>query len=536
MFGARRVLCLDWDKRSLRIVSARLNGKQMELEDAHAHFLPDHVDAEDAESLGPFIKQMLHHHHIRLRHCIVDVPRERTVINRLKIPPTPPNELAAAVRFQAQRELPFTLEEAEVDFVIMQRDEQGWATEVLLAAVRREVLGRIVETCRQAGLSVSRVGLRPYANSVSVSHLPGMLDQRVLFVDVGPAMTEIDFIDHGTLVFSRAANVSVPFKGGELASDDSRVIAREDVETIQLVGALEAESVDDLVLEITRTLQAYRATDGDAGIDQIVIAGGTGVEEPLLLACEDRFELPTLLFEPAELLDVAEEEAPKLRSFAATLGLAWSMAHESLLELDFLHPKQPVDRAAVLRSRIRTGVIGAAAVVVLLSGAAWYDISSKNAAALELEKENSELREAAKALYEIKAKMAEAQIWEEAAESAVWSDHMLDLTQLAIDPGVKMIGTRLSINGEQGTISLDLASTDWESAQRYIANVDGYEVDGERVYAVTPGVIKTGGEGDKFPTQLPLTIRLVELQKLATSDALKKRERQYKKNKREMGL
>ena len=253
---ARKVLCLDWDKRSLRIVVARVGAGEMQLDDAHAHRVPANVDPEDPQAMGTFIAQQLHRHRIRHGRVIVDVPRDKAVINRLTVPPTPRSELAAAVRFQAMRELPFPLDEAQIDYVVTATNEEGLATQVLLAAVRLETLDRLRETCEAAGLTPARIGLRPYANMVSVTHLPAMLDRRVLFVDVGPTMTEIDVMCGNTLAFSRAANVSVPFSGGELDAEDSRVSSKAALSGLELADSVRSTAVDELLVEITRTPRA----------------------------------------------------------------------------------------------------------------------------------------------------------------------------------------------------------------------------------------------------------------------------------------
>jgi len=343
---ARKILCLDWDKRALRLVVARVGPGEMELDDAHAHRIPGTVDPEDPQAMGAWIAQTLQRHRIKQNRVIVDVPRDRAVINRLTIPPTPASELAAAVRFQAMRELPFPLEEARIDHVVTQKNEEGLATEVLLAAVRLEALNRVQETCGAAGLTPARIGLRPYANMVSVMHLPAMQDRRVLFVDVGPTMTEIDVMHGGALAFSRAANVSVPFHGGDLVTDDSRVSSKAELSELEFAESAESAAVDELLVEITRTLQAYRATDAGAAIEQIVIAGGTGVEHSLVEAADERFDLPATLFDPTVSLGVDEREAVKLRAFAPTLGLAWGLSKEGLLELDFLNPRSPFRRSS----------------------------------------------------------------------------------------------------------------------------------------------------------------------------------------------
>ena len=61
----RKVLCLDWDKRSLRIVVARVGTGRMVLEDAHSHRLAAELDADDPKAMGDFIQQMLRLEHRR---------------------------------------------------------------------------------------------------------------------------------------------------------------------------------------------------------------------------------------------------------------------------------------------------------------------------------------------------------------------------------------------------------------------------------------------------------------------------------------
>jgi type IV pilus assembly protein PilM len=339
----RKVLCLDWDKRTLRIVVARIAKDRPILEDAHSHRMPEEVDADDPQAMGEFIRSMLRRHRLHYRSVVVDVPRERVVINRLILAPTPLHEVAAAVRFQAMKELPFPLDSAAIDYVVMQRNEAGLATTVLLAAVTTETLERVRQTCSAAGLSPARIGLRPYANLISVQRAMEASGRCALFVDVGPGATEIDVISGDLLAFARSANVNVPLATIDAAlREDSRVISIDDVRG--LVGSDEAvaTAVTELLVEATRTLQAYRASDPDANVDEVIVAGGTGIEAALAERLRERLALPVRLFDPTQSLGLELTEGPKLRSFAAALGLAWGLCREGSLAIDFLNPKQPV--------------------------------------------------------------------------------------------------------------------------------------------------------------------------------------------------
>jgi type IV pilus assembly protein PilM len=506
---SRKVLCLDWDKRSLRIVVARVGKGRTVLEDAHSHRLPNTVDADDPEAMGDFIRSMLRRHRLHYKSVVVDVPRERAVINRLALPPTPTADVAAAVRFQAMKELPFPIDTAAVDYVIMGRDEKGQATEVLLAAVTMETLDRVRLTCEAAGLTPARIGLRPYANLISIRRTKGAADKRMLLLDVGPGATEIDIISGDGLAFARSANVSVPLPVSDPATrEDAHVISLAEVSDLETSDqALEA-AVNEVLVEATRTLQAYRATEAEARVDEIVVAGGTGIEPQLADRLQQRLELPVSLYDPTEALGLEESEAPKLRSFSAALGLAWGLGREGSLALDFLNPKRPISSRETLQRRARIGVLAAVMVLVAVVGVLgkqYYALTSQRNA---LRTANQKLQKKVADKIEILNRIDEARDW---AVQAIWPDELLNLVNVAGElggpAGEKMVVQEIAldtVSRTPGVTLRNLHATDWQIPTDLIKRLNACEAeDGERLYeaaqrtwTAVPGALKFNGKTD----------------------------------------
>ena len=366
---------------------------------------------------------------------------------------------------------------------------------------------------------------------ISVNHLPGMLDRNVLFVDVGPTMTEIDITRGNTLAFSRAANVSVPFQGGELVRDDSRVSSKTELAELELADSVAMTAVKELLVEITRTLQAYRATEAAADIDQIVIAGGTGIESALLEAADERFNLPAVLFDPTVVLGVSDEEAAKLRAFSATLGLAWGLGKEGLLELDFLFPKRPVPPGQALKRRLRMG--GIAAAVVLL-GAVSYLVADHVQHSRELRglrQQNAELAKKVEEDQDIDFKRAEADEWDGEARAGVWLDHLLQLTHEMIDPGRRMLVTYADFSIKNQSITLRLECSDSAVALEFAERLNELQTeDGQPIYRAAPGKWQQVSTGDpKFQGKTEVRVELLEL---SGRKDLKQRERSYRDQQR----
>lgn len=524
---ARKVLCLDWDKRSLRLVVARVGGGRMKLEDAHAHHLPHAVDADDPAALGEFIRQQLRRHHLRQRHVVIDVPRERAVINRLTLPPTPDAEVAAAVRFQAMKELPFPVDSAAVDYVIVGREERGLAVEVLLAAVTLETLERIKATCAAAGLMPERIGLRPYANVVSVEQVLGATDEHVLFVDVGPGATEIDVIRGRQLAFARSANVNVPVPK-PLETDGhegSRIISISEIADLMAGDAGAEAAVDELLVEVTRTLQAFRATDAEAVVGRVVVAGGTGIETALAERLEQRLGYPAVIYDPTGPLGVAPSDGPKLRSFSAVLGLAWGLSREGLLALDFLNPKRPVSGRAVLQRRLRLAGLAAAAVAVLGAGLWFREYNALRRQHQQMLTANNKLWDGVLAKAKIRNRVDEVQEW---TAQALWPDELLHLTQLAVEPGQKMVVQEIQLDAVAKTPLVQLRNVsvaDWRIPTQYVERLKDFEWNGTRPYDARQGTWNGNPDGQRFKGTVDIQVTLRRLKEFRDAQPQREKER-----------
>lgn len=507
----KRLLFLDWDRRHLRLVVARVNAA-VRLEDAHAHRIPTGVDADDPAAMGEFIQSVLKRRHLRVSRVAVDVPRERVVINRLSLPPTPPDEVAAAVHFQAMKELPFPLDSVALDFAILGRDDAKRVTEVLLSAVQLDTLERLKKTCAAAGLTPVRIGLRPFANLNASTILQGLTERRVLFVDIGSSATEINVFADNRLVFARSANVSTPIIGGDSGREDSRIL------TIAQVAAggsfVEDESVtaavDELLVEVTRTLQAYRATEPGATVDQIVVAGGTGIETQLLAALDKRFGLPVDLFDPTRVLRVDEGESVKLRAFSAPLGLAAGLTHDGELEIDFLNPKRPKPPGQTLKRRLRLAGIALGAAAVLGIAATTYVYSQRATELKALKAANAQLRKELLGRVKVQNRVEEVADW---AYDAIWPNHLLTITEKSIDPGKRMLVQEINCDAATGKISLrKLHASDSNVPAEFVSALAAFTMNDKTPYDVTRQTWQALPIGhDKFTGKVDVDIVIKDL-------------------------
>lgn len=103
------------------------------------------------------------------------IANQRVVVRILELPEIESEqELEAAVRFQAHEELPIPLDQAVLDYRVLERFNEGGSARmrVLVVAVRRESVEHLLAAVRRAGLVPELVDLSAFA-IVRALYLPG---------------------------------------------------------------------------------------------------------------------------------------------------------------------------------------------------------------------------------------------------------------------------------------------------------------------------------------------------------------------------
>jgi type IV pilus assembly protein PilM len=122
-------------------------------------------EVTDAEGLAEQLKVFFHDHELPKR-VRVGLASQRVALRVLELPVMENDaELATAVRFQAQEELPMPLEQAVLDHRVLERIDDGehQRMRVLVVGARRDSVERLLAATRKAGLSPELVDLSAFA-------------------------------------------------------------------------------------------------------------------------------------------------------------------------------------------------------------------------------------------------------------------------------------------------------------------------------------------------------------------------------------
>ncbi len=170
----------------------------------------------------------------------VGVANQRTVLRTLELPPvTDQKELAAAVTFQAQDQVPMPLSNAVLDFhpLGIVDTPSGPRQRVVLVAAQRDMIERLVGAVRRAGLNPEGVDLSAFALIRSlyrpVAEQEGS-PSRVLYLNVD-GLTNLAIAEGSVCRFTRVVGSGLEGMAVELA--ERRAIAL--TEARELIGAVD---------------------------------------------------------------------------------------------------------------------------------------------------------------------------------------------------------------------------------------------------------------------------------------------------------
>jgi type IV pilus assembly protein PilM len=157
----------------------------------------------------------------------VGVANQRTVLRTLELPPiTEHKELDAAVRFQAQEQVPMPLDNAVLDFHALGVHDtpEGPRQQIVLVAAQRDMVGRLLSAVRDAGLRPQGIDLSAFALIRSLYRPDPEHDGRVLYLNVD-GLTNMAIAEGAVCRFTRVVGGGMEAMASQLAERRSIPVA-----------------------------------------------------------------------------------------------------------------------------------------------------------------------------------------------------------------------------------------------------------------------------------------------------------------------
>ncbi len=318
-----RLIAIEWDAKEARVAIGRGRATGVVVDQAFVVPLPQREEGSTAEpDVGAILAKALAEHGISRAEALVAVGRANIELRFLSTPPVPQEELPDVVRFQAVRSFTTFGEEWPLDFVPLETNADG-GMNVLAAAIAPDLLEQIRKDCASAGVTISRLVLRPFAAAALLKDQLNDGKCRMI-VDLLRDDADLTVLIGSQVIFPRTVRLPLV--------NEADVLART------------------LLAEGRRTMIAAQNQLGGRRVEEVIIFGDGQHHTTLKQLLEKELALPVQLVDPFERVEWAEPRVKKPEfpgTFAPLLGMMHDEATAALPVIDFLHPrmkKPPPDR------------------------------------------------------------------------------------------------------------------------------------------------------------------------------------------------
>jgi type IV pilus assembly protein PilM len=290
----------------------------------------------------------------RSKHVVTSVAGQSVVVRYVAMPRMSENELRQAVRIEADRYVPFELDEVMLDCQPLtrrrSRPEEGGGEDqmgVLLVACRLSTLEEQIQLVTGQGLTPSAIDIDAFAlaNAWELCGLPDeeldgaggdaapKEERGIALVDVGASRTSINVLCGGETCFSREIGIG----GQDMTQAVARRLGMEvfEAEAIKRAGDEKKAEVsraiapvlEDLASEITLSLDYVENHEG-LRVEEILLSGGGALAPGAVTYIEQATARTTRTWNPLEGLRVAEDrvDVEELEAWAPSLVVALGLA------------------------------------------------------------------------------------------------------------------------------------------------------------------------------------------------------------------
>ncbi len=318
MFGlgkSKSVVGLDIGSSAVKAVELKASGKTFKvIAFAIEPVPPDSiVDGAiiDGAAVAEAIRRVFENKAFKTKEVAASLSGNAVIVKKINLPVMTEAELAESIYWEAEQYIPFDIQDVNLDYQILDAgtgpDSKG-TMDVLLVAAKKEKIADYTGVISQAGRVPIIVDVDAFAlqNAYEVNY--GLEpDAVVVLLNAGASAININILTGDQSTFTRDISIggnsyteavqkelNLPFEQAEQLKHGQPV---EGVNAEDVTPVLHAMT-ENVLLEIQKTFDFFKATAASDRIDRIVLSGGASRVDGFEAALQERFNTSVEVFDP----------------------------------------------------------------------------------------------------------------------------------------------------------------------------------------------------------------------------------------------
>ncbi len=337
-------------------------------------------DADRQELIATALEQFLSRNDISKDNVVVSVPGQHTLARFCKLPPVATKKIPDIVRYEADQQIPFDMDEVIWDYQIFQ-EEGAPDIEVGIFAMKRELIREHLLHFEQASIEPIAVQSGPLAVYNACQYEGLLAPETTIILDIGAESTDL-IIATPHRLWTRTVNIGgnnftealvKAFKLSFAKAESLKRTAQTSKHARPVFQAM-LPVFADIVQELQRSLGFYSSTHRDAQVQKVIGVGNAFLLPGLQKYLHQNLNLPVELPEAFKMnsggaLAGAETHRPLFLGYFGAYGLALQGLDIGKVSSNLL----PTELAKQVVWRKKRPAFAAAAACLLLGGGlVWF--------------------------------------------------------------------------------------------------------------------------------------------------------------------
>src|SRR5476649_319364 len=278
--------------------------------------LDPNKEEERAKFITATLAKLLKENGIKGNEVVLSISGQSVFMRFVKLPPVDPGQVEQVVKFEAQQNVPFPIDEVTWDYQMMSTRTSGNEAEAVIVAIKKEVIEAEVEAVERVGVKIKQVEVAPFALLNAFRYSEPQTEECTLIIDMGARSTNLVFVEKssfwirnvpiaGNQISQSICNeLQEPFMAAETLKKGKGFVSLggvyadpDDVDAAR-ISKLIRSTMTRLHVDINRSIAYYRTTLSGAAPKRVYLTGGSSQLPYLDLFIADKLSLPVAYFNP----------------------------------------------------------------------------------------------------------------------------------------------------------------------------------------------------------------------------------------------
>ncbi len=295
----------------------------------------------DGGAVADAVRRLFESRKFSAKHVAASLSGNSVIVKKITLPAMTAQELSDSISWEAEQYIPFDIQDVNLDYEILSSAPgmEGQGTmEVLLVAAKKEKIFDYTNVITQAGRSAVIVDVDAFAlqNAYEVNY--GFETGAVVaLLNAGASAININILSGAQSVFTRDVSMGgnafteavqkelgLPYEIAEQVKKGQNADGASYEDARPVLRAM----TDNVLLEVEKTFDFFKATAANDRIDRIVLSGGAANVEGFAEALAARFDTEVVRFDPFRQieLDPARLGGEAIEAVAPVAAVAMGLA------------------------------------------------------------------------------------------------------------------------------------------------------------------------------------------------------------------